>query len=185
MGWCKSDITQCDAMHWDKLSYHYECWCFLIFEQRSLLTWHLTCAFMTRTHLKSLKCTETCAKKLCARLYVYATLNEHVTQLLQTKNFLSVDPLILQWHGKEMGHHHRFRTDVFIRKVINREYHDDVRIWKRSPFAQIMNRLPAQRAISVMLWYPPLRWRHNERDSVSNHQPHDCLLNLSFGRRSK
>ena len=21
-----------------------------------------------------------------------------------------------------------------------------------------------------------LRWRHNERDSVSNHQPHDCLL---------
>ena len=23
----------------------------------------------------------------------------------------------------------------------------------------------------------PLRWRHNGRDSVSNHQPHDCLLN--------
>ena len=31
----------------------------------------------------------------------------------------------------------------------------------------------------------PLRWRHNERDSVSNHQPHHCLLNRSFGRRSK
>ena len=30
-----------------------------------------------------------------------------------------------------------------------------------------------------------LRWRHNERDSVSNHQPHDCLLNRLFGRRSK
>ena len=30
-----------------------------------------------------------------------------------------------------------------------------------------------------------LRWRHNERDSVSNHQPHDCLLNRSFGHRSK
>ena len=29
----------------------------------------------------------------------------------------------------------------------------------------------------------PLRWRHNGRDSVSNHQPHDCLLNhlLSCG----
>ena len=26
---------------------------------------------------------------------------------------------------------------------------------------------------------------HNERDGVSNHQPHDCLLNLLFGRRSK
>ena len=22
-----------------------------------------------------------------------------------------------------------------------------------------------------------LRWRHNERDNVLNHQPHDCLLN--------
>ena len=30
-----------------------------------------------------------------------------------------------------------------------------------------------------------LQWRHNERDSVSNHQPHDCLLNRLFGRRSK
>ena len=31
----------------------------------------------------------------------------------------------------------------------------------------------------------PLRWRHNVRDSVSNHQPHDCLLNCLFRRRSK
>ena len=30
-----------------------------------------------------------------------------------------------------------------------------------------------------------LQWRHNGRDSVSNHQPHDCLLNRLFGRRSK
>ena len=30
-----------------------------------------------------------------------------------------------------------------------------------------------------------LRWRHNERDSVSNHQPRDCLLNRLFRRRSK
>ena len=31
----------------------------------------------------------------------------------------------------------------------------------------------------------PLQWRHNEGDSVSNHQPHDCLLNRLFRRRSK
>ena len=31
----------------------------------------------------------------------------------------------------------------------------------------------------------PLRWRHNGRDSVSNHLPHDCLLNRLFRRRSK
>ena len=30
-----------------------------------------------------------------------------------------------------------------------------------------------------------LWWRHNECDSVSNHQPHDCLLNSLFRRRSK
>ena len=30
-----------------------------------------------------------------------------------------------------------------------------------------------------------LRWRHNGRDSISNHQPHDCLLNLLFRCRSK
>ena len=31
----------------------------------------------------------------------------------------------------------------------------------------------------------PLQWHHNGRDSVSNHQPHDCLLNRLFSRRSK
>ena len=31
----------------------------------------------------------------------------------------------------------------------------------------------------------PLVWRHNRRDGVSNHQPHDCLLNRLFSRRSK
>ena len=30
-----------------------------------------------------------------------------------------------------------------------------------------------------------LRWRQNGRDSVSNHQPRDCLLNRFFRRRSK
>ena len=26
----------------------------------------------------------------------------------------------------------------------------------------------------------PLQWRHNECDGVSNHQPHDCLVNRLF-----
>ena len=33
------------------------------------------------------------------------------------------------------------------------------------------------------LW--SLRWRHNGDDSVSNRQPHDCLFNRLFKRRSK
>ena len=52
-------------------------------------------------------------------------------------------------------------------------------------------------AIYIYIWFykytpfptPPvfftLQWRHNGRDSVSNHQPHDCLLNPLFRRRSK
>ena len=36
-----------------------------------------------------------------------------------------------------------------------------------------------------LCWSIPLRWRHNGRDGVSKHQPHDCLLNRLFGRRSK
>ena len=30
-----------------------------------------------------------------------------------------------------------------------------------------------------------LRWRHDGHDSVSNHQPHDCLFNCLFRRRWK
>ena len=30
-----------------------------------------------------------------------------------------------------------------------------------------------------------LLWRHNGHENVSNHQPHDCLLNRLFKRRSK
>ena len=36
----------------------------------------------------------------------------------------------------------------------------------------------------VSCWHS-LQWHHNGRDSVSNHQPHDCLLNRLFRRRSK
>ena len=32
---------------------------------------------------------------------------------------------------------------------------------------------------------PTLRWRNNGHDDVSNHQPHECLLNRLFRRRSK
>ena len=36
-----------------------------------------------------------------------------------------------------------------------------------------------------MLIGSPLHWRHNDLGGVSNHQPHDCLLNRLFTRRSK
>ena len=33
--------------------------------------------------------------------------------------------------------------------------------------------------------FTSLQWRRNERDCFSDHQPHDCLLNRLFRRRSK
>ena len=33
--------------------------------------------------------------------------------------------------------------------------------------------------------YITLQWRHNGRNDVSNHQPHDCFLDRLFRRRSK
>ena len=33
--------------------------------------------------------------------------------------------------------------------------------------------------------FSTLQWRHDGHDSVSNHQPHDCLLNCLFRHRSK
>ena len=36
---------------------------------------------------------------------------------------------------------------------------------------------------SVDISVGSLQWRHDERDGVSNHQPHDCLLNHLFRHR--
>ena len=38
---------------------------------------------------------------------------------------------------------------------------------------------------SVSTETSPLRWRHNDHDGVSNHQPHGCLLSRLFRRWSK
>ena len=69
------------------------------------------------------------------------------------------------------------------------------------PFMLITHGFQAQRVSNVeivsMSWYYhtlwplhlfkllSLQWHHNGHDSISNHQPHDCLLNRLFKRRSK
>ena len=37
----------------------------------------------------------------------------------------------------------------------------------------------------VLCFNMSFQWRHNGRDGVPNHEPHDCLLNRLFRRRSK
>ena len=65
-----------------------------------------------------------------------------------------------------------------------------LRILRYLAFTSISKQKP--RCIVCMVasgWYwglmMPLLWRHNDPDGVSNHQPHDCLLNRLFGHRSK
>ena len=44
------------------------------------------------------------------------------------------------------------------------------------------------RLYDSLSWFPKFsafQWRLNEHNGVSNHQPHDCLLKLSFRRRAK
>ena len=64
------------------------------------------------------------------------------------------------------------------------------------PFPLVTKGFPSQRASNtkgvlchdVAQWWevtPRLPWRHNDRDSVSNHQHLDCLFNCLFRRRSK
>ena len=48
-----------------------------------------------------------------------------------------------------------------------------------SPWAQL------QYVLSMSFHDNSLQWRHNGRDSISNHQPHDCLPNRLFRHRSK
>ena len=48
----------------------------------------------------------------------------------------------------------------------------------------VLQRQPSANGLAFVLNLS-LPWRHNEHNGVSNHQPHDFLLNRLFRRRSK
>ena len=48
-------------------------------------------------------------------------------------------------------------------------------------FVELLNEIQTLHSIYLKM---SLHWRHNGPDSASNHQPHDCLLNRLFRRRS-
>ena len=76
-------------------------------------------------------------------------------------------------------------------------------MWARAKYVGSWNEIPLHPWIVATLQYcfniydlfvhyprghfssKSLQRRHNERDGVSNHQPHDCFLNHLFRRRSK
>ena len=63
--------------------------------------------------------------------------------------------------------------------------HIDTHIYITSMYIYIYIRLLLQWIKSISPKNIALLWRHNGLDSVSNHQPHHCLLGRLFGRRSK
>ena len=83
------------------------------------------------------------------------------------------------WHGV----HYRYIFIFFFFLVMswNRETHINHK-WTQMLFMSITR---TEHTTFRLSYLPPLRWHHNGRDGVSNHQPHDFLLNSLFGRRSK
>ena len=83
---------------------------------------------------------------------------------------------------------HALRQSI---KVMSHERHDVSNHWTRlfvQQAFQANNNHASKNLITGPLWAESpgsLQWRHNEPDGVSNHQPHECLLNRLIRRRSK
>ena len=56
---------------------------------------------------------------------------------------------------------------------------------KRLVNDRLSNWLPLSQPFVLPRAVHTLRWRHNDRDGVSNHQPYDCVLNRLFRHRWK
>ena len=69
---------------------------------------------------------------------------------------------------------------VFMVRIMSPTF--SVFIWPTYPWSSGVT----DRIVVHMVWSTreSLQWRHNGRDGVSNHQPHDCLLNRLFRRKS-
>ena len=84
---------------------------------------------------------------------------------------------------------------VAIKRYSRGEYEANLMFWILTDIMNIMLSHEMTKATSDQCHYTEidncwnvflaLRWRHKIRDSVSNHQSHDCLLNRVFRCRSK
>ena len=105
--------------------------------------------------------------------------------------------LVTHTSVSEMGHHlFRYRLVDYLTPshdlITSVDSSSTGSSWTNFREISIKNkRLPSTRCMEMSVaklrpfCRPPLQWRHNERDGVSNHQPHDCLLKRLFRRRSK
>ena len=56
---------------------------------------------------------------------------------------------------------------------------------QRGPLCTLSSQLMPITSTTRIVMPNTVLWRHNGRDGVSNHQPHDCLLHRLLKRRSK
>ena len=61
----------------------------------------------------------------------------------------------------------------------------DLFYWQGVRWYCHLGNLSALMGHCLLTHWSPLQWRHNERDGVLDHQPHDCLLKRLIRRRSK
>ena len=123
--------------------------------------------------------------------------------LMITRAWLSCKPMLINYHisATEINRMHGFCISLIsclFKKMVLERYHPRVHwyvvllmhivlsistlysgiTWRT--VGQSWNSNPEWHG-----WYIALHWRHNDHDGVSNHQPHDCLLNRLFRRRSR
>ena len=84
----------------------------------------------------------------------------------------------LKWrHNKRHGVSNRRHIDCLLSRLFTRT---SMKTWKLCVTVLCEGNPSVTGGFTSPLW-----WRHNGRDSVSNHQPHHCLINSLFRRRSK
>ena len=113
------------------------------------------------------------------------------------------DTIFMVINADTLKHKSRQFNEIFFTGFTKSCHNDNFRwIEWRNPFqCRLINALRgkdcreiASSSLYYLVWpaipgpvaIDALQWRHNDgRDSVSNHQPHHCLLNRLFGCRSK
>ena len=78
--------------------------------------------------------------------------------------------------------------DIFFDVGLNRRLSNQSKgWWFETPSRSLWRHCKEWDHLSTLgaLYQNALRWRHNDHNGVSNHQPHGCLLNRLFRHRSK
>ena len=92
--------------------------------------------------------------------------NMHECVIAMVKNYTKLRHLNGEKHQKFIT-----RKNVFAQTNSARNRLSIIEIWNKTTM-----RILPRKGVNVICH--ALQWRHDDRDGVSNHQPHDCLLSI-------